>query len=105
MAAERKAEGRRASATMRRIGAEKRSRDINIVMRKNRVLIHRGIASAALLKGFSSLGNPISLLAGSQCVVGCDGERERERVKGGMREKVSGRREMGRNGRRVGRFD
>ena len=85
MAAERKAEGRSASATIRRIGAEKIRRESSIVMRKKSVRIHRGIASAAaaLVSFFSSLENRIaavelSLRAGIR--------REREK-KGGRERK------------------
>lgn len=63
---------------MRRIGAENRRRDIIIVIRKNRVLIHLGMA---LLKAFSSLENPIYFVAAhSVCVLMVGEEREyRER--------------------------
>lgn len=99
MAAERKAEGRSASATIRRIGAENIRRESSIVMRKKSVLIHLGIASAAaaLLSFFSSLENRIAAAGAlTACVcVCCDSEREGE--KGGKREKVRGKRGRWRN--------
>lgn len=76
-AADRKAEGRRASAITRRMGAENKSRDMNMVIKKNRVLIHLGITGAAFFSDLSSLVNPIS---GE--VVPSNEEREREN-KGG----------------------
>lgn len=86
MAAERNAEGRSASATTRRIGAENNSREINIAISTNKVLIHLGTASADLLNVFSSLENPIAagialLSVRALCVSG-DAEREKGRKRG-----------------------
>lgn len=44
----------------RRMGAENKSREINMVIKKNRILIHLGTTDATLFNVFSSLENPIS---------------------------------------------
>jgi len=53
--AERREKGRRVSAITRRIGAEKRRKDINMVIKKNRVF-----TPLTTLLDFSSFAKPIS---------------------------------------------
>lgn len=64
-AADKKAEGRRASAITRRIGAENKSREINIVTKTNTVLIHLGNTTTTLVSVFSSFANPMIYLFGA----------------------------------------
>lgn len=60
-AAESRADGSRASAMTNRTGAENNSKEINMATKKNRVLIHLGIANSSFFDFRSSFRNPISL--------------------------------------------